>query len=285
MSEVTTKLQGTIRGAAIAIAHENVDEYGNSTVTYDEIINLATRTCGTRSYTATAKGETTEIYADGILIDADTIDGGYDIDWETTSLLDWILYEKCYGMRKTTGDKEGIVETADGKAMPHFGLLYYEDTKDGAGVTTFFPWVQGTQRPDLSGKTAEGGAFDPEFPHVKATASPRPGDNHVMWRFKGKTRLTEMPEIPAPDAETVSVTLDKHVMELTAGDTGTLTATTLPAGQTVTWTSGSSSVATVEGGTVSAEDAGNTIITASITKDGVTYNDTCTVIVAAAPSP
>ena len=285
MSEVTTKLQGTIRGAAIAIAHENVDEYGNSTVTYDEIINLATRTCGTRSYTATAKGETTEIYADGILIDADTIDGGYDIDWETTSLLDWVLYEKCYGMRKTTGDKEGIVETADGKAMPHFGLLYYEDTKDGAGVTTFFPWVQGTQRPDLSGKTAEGGAFDPEFPHVKATASPRPGDNHVMWRFKGKTRLTEMPEIPAPDAETVSVTLDKHVTELTAGDTGTLTATTLPAGQTVTWTSGSSSVATVDGGTVSAEGAGNTIIAASITKDGVTYNDTCTVIVAAAPSP
>lgn len=285
MSEVTTKLQGTVRGAAIAIAHENVDEYGNSTVTYDEIINLATRTCGTRSYTATAKGETTEIYADGILIDADTIDGGYDIDWETTSLLDWVLYEKCYGMRKTTGDKEGIVETADGKAMPHFGLLYYEDTKDGAGVTTFFPWVQGTQRPDLSGKTAEGGAFDPEFPHVKATASPRPGDNHVMWRFKGKNRLTEMPEIPAPDAETVSVTLDKHVMELTAGDTGTLNATTLPAGQTVTWTSGSSSVATVDGGTVSAEDAGNTIITASITKDGVTYNDTCTVIVAAAPSP
>lgn len=285
MSEVTTKLQGTVRGAAIAIAHENVDEYGNSTVTYDEIINLATRTCGTRSYTATAKGETTEIYADGILIDADTIDGGYDIDWETTSLLDWTLYEKCYGMRKTTGDKEGIVETADGKAMPHFGLLYYEDTKDGEGVTTFFPWVQGTQRPDLSGKTAEGGAFDPEFPHVKATASPRPGDNHVMWRFKGKTRLTEMPEIPAPDAETVSVTLDKHVMELTAGDTGTLTATTLPAGQTVTWTSGSSSVATVDDGTVSADGAGNTIITASITKDGVTYNDTCTVIVAAAPSP
>lgn len=285
MSEVSTKLQGTVRGAAIAIAHETVDQYGNSTVSYDAIINLATRTCGTRSYKATAKGETKEIYADGILITSDTIDGGYDIDWETVSLLDWVLYEKCYGMRKTTGDKEGIVETADGKEMPHFGLLFYEETKDGEGVTTFFPWVQGTQRPDLSGKTAEGGAFDPEFPHVKATASPRPGDNNVMWRFKGKDRLTQIPVIPAPDAQTVSVTLDQHVLELASGGSGTLTATTLPAGQTVTWTTGSSSVATVDDGVVSAEGTGNTIITASITKDGVTYTDTCTVIVAAAPSP
>lgn len=78
-----------------------------------------------------------------------------------------------------------------------------------------------------------------------------------------------------------SVTLDTHVLNLTVGDTGILTATTTPAGETVTWATGSSSVADVSNGTVSAEGAGNTIITASITKDGVTYNDTCTVIVVA----
>jgi hypothetical protein len=201
MSEMATKLQGTIRGAAIMIAHESVDAAGNSTVTYDPIINLPTRTSGTRSYTATARGETTEIYADGIRVSGDTVNDGYEIDWELLSLLDGAVYEKCYGMRKTTGDKEGIVEKADGKELPHFGLIFYEDTKDGAGVTTFFPWVQGTQRPDISGKTAEGGSFQPEFPHVQAAASPRPGDNYVMWRFKGKERLTEVPVIPDEPAE------------------------------------------------------------------------------------
>lgn len=280
-NEVATKLQGTVRGAAIAIAHESVDEYGNSSVTYDEIINLPTRTCGTRSYSADARGETTEIYADGIKVTGDTVNDGYDIDWETLSLLDGILYEKCYGMRRTTGDRKGIVEKADGKELPYFALIFYEDTKDGEGVTTFFPWVQGTQRPSLSGKTAEGGSFQPEFPHVQAAATPRPGDKYVMWRFKGNTRLTEIPEIPDEDEGNASIELDRHVLNLVEDDTATLTATTEPAGATVTWTTGSSSVATVADGVVTAEGAGNTIITASITQDGVTYTDTCTVIVTA----
>lgn len=58
-----------------------------------------------------------------------------------------------------------------------------------------------------------------------------------------------------------------------------MTATTVPAGQTVTWSSGSDSVATVSNGTVTGVAAGNTIITASITKDGVTSTDTCTIVV------
>ena len=78
------------------------------------------------------------------------------------------------------------------------------------------------------------------------------------------------------------VLLSSHSASLTDGDTFSLTAATNPTGQTVTWTSGSSSVATVSNGTVTAEGAGNTVITASITVDGVTYTDTCTVIVAAA---
>lgn len=97
-------------------------------------------------------------------------------------------------------------------------------------------------------------------------------------------------ELPLPDAVAaffggasgVSVELNRHSIELVAGGTYTLVATTTPAGETVTWSSGSTSVAEVAAGVVSAEGAGNTIITASITKDGVTYTDTCTVIVTAA---
>lgn len=77
------------------------------------------------------------------------------------------------------------------------------------------------------------------------------------------------------------VQLNQHALSLTAGDTYTLRANTNPDGETVTWSSGSSSVATVSGGEVTAAGAGNTLITASITHSGVTYTDTCTVIVAA----
>lgn len=97
-------------------------------------------------------------------------------------------------------------------------------------------------------------------------------------------------ELPLPDeiaaifggAASGSVTLNTHAVRMTVGDTRTLTATTVPAGKTVTWSTGSSSVASVSGGVVTAAGAGNTIITATMTDEGVTYTDTCTVIVEAA---
>ena len=85
-----------------------------------------------------------------------------------------------------------------------------------------------------------------------------------------------------PNSTYGSVLLNAHQITLAAGSTETLTATTIPTGQTVTWSSGSSSVATVSSGTVTAVAAGNTIITASITVSGVTYTDTCTVVVPSA---
>ncbi|MBQ6413026.1 MAG: Ig-like domain-containing protein [Ruminococcus sp.] len=80
-------------------------------------------------------------------------------------------------------------------------------------------------------------------------------------------------------SETPSIKLSKNVLTLADEAKATLTARVVPAGQTVTWSSASTSVATVSGGEVTGKSAGNTIITASITVDGVTYNDTCTVIV------
>lgn len=93
--------------------------------------------------------------------------------------------------------------------------------------------------------------------------------------------------LPLPDevaahfggAASLSVSLNRHYVTIAADDTVALTATTVPAGQTVTWSSGSTSVATVSNGTVTGVAAGNTIITASITKDGVTSTDTCTIVV------
>lgn len=83
-----------------------------------------------------------------------------------------------------------------------------------------------------------------------------------------------------------SVLLDKHSATVEEDDTVKLTATTIPASQSVTFTSSNDTVATVtSGGVVSGETAGSAIITATITVDGVNYTDTCTVIVTAAPEP
>lgn len=76
-----------------------------------------------------------------------------------------------------------------------------------------------------------------------------------------------------------TINIDKHSLTVADGDTATITATATPDTASITWTSEDNSVATVSGGVVTAAGAGNTIITASITVDGVTYNDTCTVIV------
>ena len=79
-----------------------------------------------------------------------------------------------------------------------------------------------------------------------------------------------------------SIKLNKHTISIVGiNNTYTLTAKAVPAGSTVTWASASTTIATVSGGVVTAKTAGNTIITASITDSGVTYNDTCTVIVTA----
>ena len=81
----------------------------------------------------------------------------------------------------------------------------------------------------------------------------------------------------------VSILLDKHELTVQVNEEIALNATTSPAGQTVTWSSAAQAKATVtSGGVVKGIATGNTIVTASMTVDGVMYTDTCTVIVVAA---
>ena len=76
-----------------------------------------------------------------------------------------------------------------------------------------------------------------------------------------------------------AIELNYHAIEINDGSTATLVATKYPATASVTWTVEDSNVATVSGGVVTAVGAGNTIVTAAITVNGVTFTDTCTVVV------
>jgi phi13 family phage major tail protein len=91
----------------------------------------------------------------------------------------------------------------------------------------------------------------------------------------------QTPDTITAASATPEVVLNRSNIELTVGETATLVATTTPAGKTVTWSSSSSTYATVADGVVTAEAAGTATITAQITVDGVNYTDTCAVTVKA----
>jgi len=267
------KMKKGILGLTYWKATANTDpSTGAVTVTYGAAKQLKTLTSGGREYSLEPRGDSQSVYADSVKVYGDVLNDGYDLDLTTLSLLDgqiqkdWLQYEDT---------EDGLAEFANVPEMPYFGLAIYEETSDGEGLTTFFPWVQASGRPSDAGKTAEGGQFDWAFPTIPLAATPRPSDKLVRLLIKGKTRLTEVPG----GEQTPGIELSEHLINLKVDDEFTLTAATVPAGATVTWSEGSSSVATVSGGVVTAAGAGNTIITASITDSGVTYTDTCTVVV------
>lgn len=106
------------------------------------------------------------------------------------------------------------------------------------------------------------------------------------YEFTGHFSLNDPDTVPyeiwiaGGGAETPNVSIDKHSVTIEKDDTVTLHATTIPAGATITWTSSATGKASVtSAGVVSGVSAGSAVITASITEDGVTYTDTCTVIV------
>ena len=80
-------------------------------------------------------------------------------------------------------------------------------------------------------------------------------------------------------AQNGGITLDTSALTITVGSSAVLTATTVPAGGTVTWATSDSTKATVSSGTVTGAAAGSTNITASVTVSGVTYSAVCAVTV------
>lgn len=113
----------------------------------------------------------------------------------------------------------------------------------------------------------------------------------MAFDFHGHYDMNDIENIPfevyckaGTGSAVPSIYVDQHVLHLkVGGSNATLIATVEPSGETVTWTSSATGKASVtSGGVVAPVSEGSAIITAAITVDGVTYTDTCTVVVAAA---
>lgn len=82
-----------------------------------------------------------------------------------------------------------------------------------------------------------------------------------------------------------TITIDKSSLSVFIGDTATMTATTNPTGQTITWKSSNTGVATVNSsGKITAVAAGTANITASITVNGKTYTSSACAVTVKAPT-
>ncbi len=143
------------------------------------------------------------------------------------------------------------------------------------------------------GDKANGGAYAVRLINAISTGglniqSTKNGKGTNQMELKGFVSIKNQDEppmefydIPPEDGAGANpeIQLDQHSATVAAGGTVALHGYRYPVDAEITWSSSDTDVATVSDGTVTGVAAGNCIITAAITVGGVTYNDTCTVIV------
>ena len=150
---------------------------------------------------------------------------------------------------------------------PSKTLYYIGDSLNVSGLILKLSYSDGSTETITSGFATSG---------FSATSA---GTKTITVSYKGFTDTFTV------TVKTPSIALSASSKSLTVGDSITLSATTTPSGQTVTWTSSNTSVATVSGGTITAKASGSATITAKFTYNGKTYSKTCSVTVADVPAP
>ena len=104
-------------------------------------------------------------------------------------------------------------------------------------------------------------------------------DHGPEWLSAKFTNIS--PTLPSEIGQTPSIKLNKSSATVTVNNSISLSATTVPSGASVTWTSSDTDKAEVANGVVTGVAAGNATITAKITVDGTDYTATCAVTVEA----
>ena len=270
-----------ITGIAYAMAHYDKQA---GTLTYDAPRYLPSAVAGGREYSANPRGDSQKVYADSIAVYGDTINDGYDLDLTLLSTFDNQFRED---LLNEVDDGNGIAEYANVTEFPYMAIIIHEDTSDGVGLTSVYYYCQASGRPSDSGKTAEQGNFDFEFPQYPVVASPRPTDRLVRYQIPGTEHLQEVPEpsnVVAPD-----VILSRSNLTMTVGDHATIPVKVTPTSEYSSVTTSATGVDKVDASYISSDHtvhiaatgAGTSVVTASITVDGTTYSDSCKVTVEA----
>lgn len=270
-----------ITGIAYAMAHYDKQA---GTLTYDAPRYLPSAVAGGREYSANPRGDSQKVYADSIAVYGDTINDGYDLDLTLLSTFDNQFRED---LLNEVDDGNGIAEYANVTEFPYMAIIIHEDTSDGVGLTSVYYYCQASGRPSDSGKTAEQGNFDFEFPQYPVVASPRPTDRLVRYQIPGTEHLQEVPE--PSNVVTPDVILSRSNLTMTVGEHATIPVKVTPTSEYSSVTTSATGVDKVDASYISSDHtvhiaatgAGTSVVTVSITVDGTTYSDSCKVTIEA----
>jgi len=199
---------------------------------------------------------------------------------------------------KSDDGKAARSDMTDDSATLSFGLITWNGDTITKIVPTASATVSGGRRRTLIGGIAN---KDDKTYIIRAVHKDKvKGDirytmigrnvNGFAAAYKPGAETTITPEIKAEpfddghlivmdEDDVVGISLSQHKTTVAEGSTVALSATTSPVGRTVTWSSNDTDNATVSNGTVTGVAEGTATITASITVDGTTYTDSCTITV------
>lgn len=145
------------------------------------------------------------------------------------------------------------------------------------------------------GDRADGGLVAIKLINALSTAgfslqTTKSGKGQISVELTGHVSINAQNTMPMefysldPDDSAIEpdIYLSRGNVSIEAGATATITATTVPSGQSVTWSTSNDAKATVSNGVITAVAEGTATITATMTYGGHTYTDTCNVTVTAA---
>lgn len=237
-------------------------ESSNEAHYYDNIPAVVVSSTGSDEVTITASAIPFSVLADinGQFYDSST---GTFIEGERATSYFAIGY-----ITKTTDGTEIFVWRLKGTfSIPDTTNATEDDGTDANGQEITFTGIQTTHQFNATGKGAKAINVDTSVNTDVSAAS-------------------FFASVQTPDtiitSGTPSVSLSDSTASVTAGETVTLTASTVPGGAAVTWLTSDPEKATVNNGIVTGVAAGSATITARITVNGTDYTATCAVTVSAA---
>lgn len=274
---MANKIKFGLKNVHYAMATETYNPATGWSTTYGAVRAWA----GAVNITLDPQGDNTNFYADDGVYAVIGNNNGYSGDFESALIPEAV--ETAILNRSL--DANGIIsESADDANTTNYFALMFEFTGDDSGKRYVF-YRCALTRPTVAGQT-KADSIDVQTESVTITATPRLDADRLTMAHTGDTTTSAVYDawysaVYVPNQlPTPAVDLDWHAITVAKDATETLTAATVPAGETITWSSSDDNTATVtSGGVVAGVAVGSAIITATITKDGVDYSDTCTVIV------
>jgi uncharacterized protein YjdB len=246
-------------------------------------------------------GESVDLTAPGTSIKSSTFDGGYGYKNGTSMATPHIAAAAAMVIYQHPNYTPAQVEKALTDTCMDLGSAG-KDVYYGYGVPKLSKLIESTITPTLT--ISPRGANLYKGQKYTLSVSVTPGDVDIKWTTSNASVVTVNNGVVTANGtgnatitafftyngknysdtcnvtvNNPSITLSETGKTLYQTDTFDLTASVIPSGQSVFWTTSNSNVATVSNGRVTAVNPGTATITASMSYNGETYSASCNVTV------